>query len=197
MKKFKFINTPIQDLYIVESLEDRIQDTWETYNEEFAPYIKHLDGSLCTYIQDNESKSMKSVLRGIHMQVTEPQGKLVRVLKGKVYDVAVDARIESKSFGKWCGVELSDENRRQLLIPEGFLHGFYVMSDEAVFAYKCTRNYFPDDEYGVMWDDPNIAIKWPIDSNKQIIIAEKDNGNHSFKELEDYLLEHRNEENRR
>ena len=113
------------------------------------------------FVQDNQSRSAKGVLRGLHFQKNYPQGKLVRVIKGKVFDVAVDLRKGSKTYGKWYGVELSEENKKQFYIPEGFAHGFLVLSDVAEFCYKCTDFYHPNDESGLAWNDPDINIKWP------------------------------------
>ncbi len=113
------------------------------------------------FVQDNQSRSAKGVLRGLHFQKNYPQGKLVRVIKGKVFDVAVDLRKGSKTYGKWYGVELSEENKKQFYIPEGFAHGFLVLSDVAEFCYKCTDFYHPNDEGGLAWNDPDINIKWP------------------------------------
>ena len=124
-------------------------------------------------MQDNQSKSSKGVLRGLHFQKEHPQGKLVRVLSGEVYDVAVDLRKDSKTYGKYFGVILSDENKKQFYIPEGFAHGFAVLSDEAVFAYKCTDFYHPNDEGGLKYDDPDIGIDWPIERLK-LIMSDKD-----------------------
>lgn len=188
MGKFTFTETPIEGLYVVEPtvFGDERGYFLETYNEEFAPYVKHLDGTSCGYVQDNESKSKKGVLRALHMQLTQPQGKLVRAVQGEVYDVAVDARKGSPTFGKHFGVILSEENKKQLLIPEGFLHGFAVLSETAVFAYKCTRLYAPGDEYGVMWNDKELNIPWPV-NEEEVILAEKDKRNHSFCELSEVL----------
>ena len=189
MKYFRFIETELSGLFVVESTENKSCKSWITYNEEFAPYVKHIEGTYCNYVQENESSSKQYVLRGIHMQLNNPQGKLVRVACGKVFDVAVDARKGSDTFGKWFGIELSSENRKQLLIPEGFLHGFYVMSDQAIFSYRCTRFFCPGDEYGVMWNDPEINIKWPDDAKHTAILAKKDTHNHTFKELKEKLLQ--------
>ena len=125
------------------------------------------------FVQDNQSKSSKGVLRGLHFQKEHPQGKLVRVLIGEVYDVAVDLRKDSKTYGKYFGVALSDENKKQFYIPKGFAHGFVVLSDEAVFAYKCTDFYHPNDEGGLKYDDPDIGIDWPIEG-LNLIMSEKD-----------------------
>ncbi len=113
------------------------------------------------FVQDNQSSSVKGVLRGLHFQKQFPQTKLVRVIKGTVFDVAVDLRKGSKTFGKWAGVELSEENKKQMLIPRGFAHGFLVLSDIAEFCYKCDDFYHPDDEGGMAWNDPDIGITWP------------------------------------
>ncbi|MBR4768899.1 MAG: dTDP-4-dehydrorhamnose 3,5-epimerase [Lachnospiraceae bacterium] len=137
------------------------------------------------FVQDNQSMSRKGVLRGLHFQKQFAQAKLVRVLQGRVFDVAVDIRKGSKTFGQWFGVELSDENMKQFYIPEGFAHGFFVMSDTAVFAYKCTDFYHPDDEGGVAYDDPSIGIKWPIEPGTELIISEKDR---KWKHLSETIL---------
>ena len=115
----------------------------------------------CQFVQDNQSASKKGVLRGLHFQKEFPQGKLVRVVKGSVFDVAVDLRSDSETYGKWFGVELTEENKKQFYIPEGFAHGFLVLSDLAEFCYKCTDFYHPGDEGGLAWNDPEIGIKWP------------------------------------
>ncbi len=188
MGKFIFHETLIKDLYVVEPTVKTDQRGYfmETYNDEFAPYVRHLDGTPCAYVQDNESRSRRGVLRGLHMQWEQPQGKLVRVLQGEVYDVAVDVRKGSPTFGKHFGVALSEENKKQLLVPEGFLHGFVVLSETAVFAYKCTRLYAPGDEFGVMWNDKELAISWPVEEGA-LILAEKDQKNHAFWELRERL----------
>ena len=124
-----------------------------------------------TFVQDNHSRSAKGVLRGLHFQKTRPQGKLVRVVKGKVYDVAVDLRRESSTFGKWEAVILTGENKKQFWIPPGFAHGFQVLSDNADFEYKCTDYYNPSDEGSLLWSDPELNIPWPIDKPQ---LSEKD-----------------------
>ena len=113
------------------------------------------------FVQDNQSMSTKGVLRGLNFQKSFPQTKLVRVIKGRVFDVAVDLRADSDTYGKWCGVELSEENKKQFLIPRGFAHGFLVLSDVAEFCYKCDDFYHPNDEGGLAWNDPEIGIEWP------------------------------------
>lgn len=129
----------------------------ETYNK------KDLEdaGLYMNFVQDNQSSSAKGVLRGLHFQKEFPQGKLVRVIKGRVFDVAVDVRVGSDTHGKWYGVELTEENKKQFYIPEGFAHGFLVLSDVAEFCYKCTDFYHPGDEGGLAWNDPSIGIQWP------------------------------------
>ncbi len=176
MGKFKFLETGIKDLYVIEPtvFGDNRGYFMETYNDEFKPYIKHLDGTPAEFVQDNQSRSKKGVLRGLHFQKNNPQGKLVRCLEGEVYDVAVDLRKNSETFGKWFGVSLSCENKRQFYIPEGFAHGFYVVSDFATFSYKCTRLYAPDDEGGLFWNDPDIGIDWHIDSREGMVLSDKD-----------------------
>lgn len=141
----------------------------ETYNQNDFKEA----GLDMVFVQDNQSKSSKGVLRGLHFQKEHPQGKLVRVLRGEVYDVAVDLRKNSKTFGKYFGVRLSDENKKQFYIPEGFAHGFVVLSDEAVFAYKCTDFYHPNDEGGLIYNDPDIGIDWPVDGI-ELIMSDKD-----------------------
>lgn len=188
MGKFAFQETFIKDLFIVEPmiLTDQRGYFMETFNDEFAPYVKHLDGTPCSYVQDNESMSGKGVLRGLHMQLTKPQGKLVRVLQGEIYDAVVDVRKDSATYGQYFGLVLSSQNKKQLLIPEGFLHGFAVLSETAVFSYKCTRLYAPGDEFGVMWNDKELNIPWPV-SETEVILADKDKKNHSFRELTEVL----------
>ncbi len=129
----------------------------ETYNRRDLAQA----GITLDFVQDNQSLSWKGVLRGLHYQVRHPQAKLVRVIRGCVYDVAVDLRPDSPTFGRWYGVELSQENKKQFLIPRGFAHGFLVLSEEAEFCYRCDDFYHPDDEGGLAWNDPDLAIAWP------------------------------------
>lgn len=191
MRYFDFYQTQLNGLLIVEphiSFNDNGY-SMITYNDEFASYVRHIDGRLCSYVQDNESKSKKGVLRGIHTQLKYPQGKLVRVTYGEVFDAVVDVRKDSPSFGEWFGIRLSSINRKMLLIPEGFLHGFLVLSDEAVFQYKCTRSYIPEDEIGVLWDDPEIGINWPIELSGAPAISEKDRLNNvPFSRLREFIM---------
>ncbi len=172
MGNFKFTETFIKDLYVIEPkvFGDQRGFFMETYNKkEF-----HEAGLKMEFVQDNHSKSKKGVLRGLHFQVKNPQGKLVRVTKGEVFDVAVDLRKDSETYGKWFGLFLNEENKKQLYVPEGFAHGFLVTSDEAEFCYKCTNFYDPADEGGVIWNDETIGIEWPIDENIKINLSEKD-----------------------
>ena len=125
------------------------------------------------FVQDNQSRSVKGVLRGLHFQKTHPQGKLVRVIEGEVFDVAIDIRKGSPTFGKWHAVTLSGEKNNMFYIPQGFAHGFLVMSDTAIFTYKCTDFYHPEDEGGLMWNDPDINIAWP-DLGVDFVLSEKD-----------------------
>lgn len=148
----------------------------ETYN---ANDMKEV-GLDITFVQDNQSMSTKGVLRGLHFQKQHPQTKLVRVVRGEVFDVAVDIREGSNTFGKWFGVRLSAENKKQFLIPRGFAHGFLVLSDEAEFCYKCDDFYYPNDESGIAWNDPEIGIEWP-DVNYPLKRSEKDNEWPTFK----------------
>ncbi|MDE7016293.1 MAG: dTDP-4-dehydrorhamnose 3,5-epimerase [Lachnospiraceae bacterium] len=126
------------------------------------------------FVQDNQSASVKGVLRGLHFQIQYPQDKLVRVLKGEVFDAVVDLRPGSKTYGKWHGVLLSAENKKQFFVPKGFAHGFLVLSDYAEFAYKCTDYYHPNDEGGILWNDPEIGIAWPIPEGTKLIQSPKD-----------------------
>jgi len=126
------------------------------------------------FVQDNQSASHKGVLRGLHFQKKFPQDKLVRCINGEVFDVAVDLRRDSKTFGKWFGVRLSAENKKQFFIPKGFAHGFYVLSDYAEFAYKCSDFYHPNDEGGLIWNDPDIGVEWPLLEGVEIDLSDKD-----------------------
>ncbi|ATH79330.1 dTDP-4-dehydrorhamnose 3,5-epimerase [Vreelandella hamiltonii] len=126
------------------------------------------------FVQDNHSKSKHGILRGLHYQHQQPQGKLVRVTQGEVFDVAVDMRASSATFGQWVGVHLSADNKQMLWVPPGFAHGFYVTSDEAEFQYKCTDYYAPGDEVSIRWDDPSLAITWPLSEHQRPTLSNKD-----------------------
>jgi dTDP-4-dehydrorhamnose 3,5-epimerase len=172
------IETKLQGVVIIEPKvfgDNRgfFMETWNKKKFENAglPY---------NFVQDNLSFSTKGVLRGLHFQNPNPQGKLVYVLQGEVFDVAVDIRMGSPTFGQWEGVTLSSENKRQFFIPDGFAHGFCVMSDTALFAYKCTDIYNPQAERGIIWNDPDIGIEWPI---RQPILSEKDKRNLQLRDI--------------
>lgn len=183
MSNFTFSETKIKDVYIIDvkTFGDNRGYFMETYKEsDFATA-----GLSYKFVQDNQSSSRKGVLRGLHFQKTYPQAKLVRVLKGEVFDVAVDLRKESETYGKWVGVLLSEENKRQFLIPRGFAHGFLVVSDYAEFAYKCDEFYHPEDEGGIIFNDPDIAIEWP--EVGEIILSEKDKKNPTLAESKIYF----------
>lgn len=180
MGKLNFTKTNIEGVYIIEPqvFGDGRGYFVETYNKnDFTEIGLDID-----FVQDNQSKSSKGVLRGLHYQINHSQTKLVRVLSGEVYDVAVDLRKGSKTYGKYIGVVLSGENHKQLLIPKGFAHGFLVLSDEAIFAYKVDDFYYPNDEGGIIWNDPDIDIKWP--QSKDIVLSEKDKLNPRLKDIE-------------
>lgn len=159
MGQIKVSKCPIEGLYIIEPAVhgDSRGYFMETYNQNDM----HEVGLDMVFVQDNQSMSTKGVLRGLHFQKEYPQGKLVRVIKGKVFDVAVDLRAGSSTYGKWYGVELTEENKKQFYISEGFAHGFLVLSDVAEFCYKVTDFYHPGDEGGLAWNDPEIGIQWP------------------------------------
>ena len=142
---------------------------FESFNNRM---FEDLTGLQRTFVQDNHSRSAKNVLRGLHYQIQHPQGKLVRVVSGEVFDVAVDIRKGSPTFGKWVGEILSAENKRQLWVPEGFAHGFVVLSDVAEFLYKTTDYWYPEYERSILWNDPDLAIDWPFDDDP--VLAEKD-----------------------
>ncbi|AKL95224.1 dTDP-4-dehydrorhamnose 3,5-epimerase RfbC [Clostridium aceticum] len=182
MGNFIFIETPIEGLYIIEQrlFEDSRGYFMETYNhKEFTKA-----GIDRIFVQDNQSKSQNGVLRGLHFQKKYPQGKLVRVIKGEVFDVAVDLRKTSKTLGQWYGCILNEENKRQFYIPEGFAHGFLVLSETAEFAYKCTEFYHPEDEEGIIWNDADIKIEWPLDKIHEVIQSDKDK---NWGTLQNYL----------
>ena len=172
MGKIKVTRCEIEGLCVVEPtvFGDERGYFVETYN--FNDF--KAEGLDMIFVQDNQSMSVKGVLRGLHYQKQFPQGKLVRVVSGKVFDVAVDLRTGSATYGKWFGVELSGENKKMFYIPEGFAHGFVVLSDEAVFAYKCTDFYHPGDEGGIIWNDPEIGVEWPIPEDMKLIMSDKD-----------------------
>ena len=168
----KFTPTAIPEVLLIEpkvfgDSRGFFMETWQQkeFNEQVSEY---------SFVQDNHSKSSKGILRGLHYQLQQSQGKLVRVVQGSVFDVAVDMRKSSPTFGQWVGYELSAENNRMLWVPPGFAHGFYVMSDTAEFVYKCTDYYAPEFERSLAWDDPTVGIEWPIESGETPLLSEKD-----------------------
>ncbi|MFI3247205.1 MAG: dTDP-4-dehydrorhamnose 3,5-epimerase [Ferrimonas sp.] len=174
----RFINTNIQDVVIIEPTVygDERGFFMETFRSDL--FYKHCGDHV--FVQENHSKSSQGVLRGLHYQTQNTQGKLVRVISGTVFDVAVDMRKASPTYGKWVGVELSAENKRQLWVPAGFAHGFYVLSAEAEFVYKCTDTYNPSAEVSLRWDDPEINIQWPIKKERSPSLSSKDMAALSF-----------------
>jgi dTDP-4-dehydrorhamnose 3,5-epimerase len=181
--KFTRTETGIDGLCVITPtiFEDSRGYFMETYNKADLEEI----GIDIDFIQDNQSKSKKGVLRGLHSQKNFPQSKLVRVVRGEVYDVAVDLREGSKTYGKYFGVILSAENKKQFFIPRGFAHGFLVLSDEAEFVYKVDDYYHPNDEAGVLWNDPEIGVAWPLDKiggAENLILSDKDKVQPTLKE---------------
>lgn len=188
---------PMEGIYIIEPTVHGDERGYfiETYNQKDMEEA----GFTMKFVQDNQSMSIKGVLRGLHYQKKYPQGKLVRVISGHVFDVVVDLRKESETYGQWYGVELSAENKKQLYISEGFAHGFLVLSEKAEFCYKCTDFYHPGDEGGLAWNDPEIGIKWPhvkgeypgspdaqgycLEDGTPLVISQKDQKWPGFKQL--------------
>ena len=176
---FTFTKTSIEGVIIVDvkTYVDERGFFMETYKK--TDFVK--GGISVDFVQDNLSVSTRGVLRGLHYQINHPQAKLVRVNSGLAFDVAVDIRKDSSTYGKWEGIELSGDNHRQLFIPKGLAHGFLVLSDTAEFCYKCDDLYHPNDEGGIRWDDPSIAIDWPIDKELKLILSDKDKNRPLFK----------------
>ncbi|MBR6109415.1 MAG: dTDP-4-dehydrorhamnose 3,5-epimerase [Clostridia bacterium] len=182
MSKIKVTACEISGLYIIEPSVFGDERGWfmETYNLNDMREA----GLNMVFVQDNQSMSRRGVLRGLHYQKRFPQGKLVRVLRGEVFDVAVDLRRGSATYGKWHGEVLSAENKKQFYIPEGFAHGFYVMSEIAEFCYKVTDFYHPNDEGGIRWNDPDIGVDWPIIEGVPVLLSEKDKEQPFIRELD-------------
>ena len=172
----EFKQLSIADIILIKPsiFEDHRGFFMESYHiEKFI-----LGGIDCTFVQDNHIKSVQNTLRGLHFQVQFPQAKLLRCLKGKIFDVAVDIRQNSSNYGEWVGEELSEDNKYQLFIPEGFAHGYYVLSESAEIAYKCSEIYHPEDEDGIKWDSPDLGIDWPCTLP---ILSEKDANLHTLR----------------
>jgi dTDP-4-dehydrorhamnose 3,5-epimerase len=179
---FKFIPQAIPDLVIIEpkvfgDSRGFFMETWSSKGYSAG----NID---VEFVQDNHSASEHGVLRGLHYQIKKPQGKMVRVIAGEVFDVAVDLRQGSATFGKWLGVILSAENKKTLWVPPGFAHGFYVMSEFAEFVYKCTDVYAPEFERSILWNDPDLAIEWPLVSGLPPLLSKKDLLAKAFKDAE-------------
>ena len=178
----KLIKTEIEGVFVIEPrlFEDDRGYFFESFSES---KFRELTGLNTTFVQDNESRSRRGVLRGLHFQKANPQGKLVRVIEGEVFDVAVDLRKNSPTFGKWVGVTLSAENKKQFYVPEGFAHGFLVLSEYATFVYKCTRLYDPASEGGLLYNDPALGIAWPTEGlDGEPLLSEKDKKNPTLAE---------------
>jgi dTDP-4-dehydrorhamnose 3,5-epimerase len=181
----KFTPTAIPDVVMIELDVHKDQRGYflETYHRK-----KYTDAGIdANFVQDNSSFSTKGTLRGMHSQRTQQQGKLVRCQKGAIYDVAADVRRGSPTFGQWVAVELTEENARQLWVPEGFVHGFYTLSETAMMEYKCTDLYAPNDELGIVWNDPDLAIEWPV---KDPVLSPKDAVYPRFAAVQDKLPEY-------
>ncbi|MDF2155732.1 dTDP-4-dehydrorhamnose 3,5-epimerase [Vibrio sp. CAU 1672] len=170
----KIINTRIPDVKVIEPaiFGDERGFFMETWNQK--KFEELVTGKPTMFVQDNHSKSKKGILRGLHYQTENTQGKLVRVVSGEVFDVAVDIRRDSPTFGQWVGEYLSADNKRQLWVPEGFAHGFYVVSDEAEFVYKCTNFYDPSSEVSIKWNDDQLGISWPLSNPPSLSNKDKD-----------------------
>lgn len=182
MDRFNIKKTKLAGAYIIEPTVHADERGYfvKTYDEEEFKK-KGLDFN---FVQDDQSCSSKGVLRGLHFQKEHPQGKLIRVVRGTVFDVGVDLRKNSKTFGEWIGVELSDKNQKQLFLPRGFAHGFLALEDNSIFVYKVDELYYPCDEGGLAFDDKDIAINWPLDKIENLTMSDKDKRWPTLKELD-------------
>ena len=178
------VDTELADAKIIEPKV--FGDQRGFFLESFNKSVYDKAGLPTEFVQDNHSRSAKGVLRGLHFQLKKPQGKLVRVTRGEVFDVAVDLRKSSPDFGRWTGVVLSEENQKLFWVPPGFAHGFYVLSDIADFQYKCTEYYHPEFEHTLQWDDPAVGVQWPIIDGHTPVLSEKDSVCPPLGELEVY-----------
>jgi dTDP-4-dehydrorhamnose 3,5-epimerase len=181
MSNFVFTKMAIPEVVMIEPVAfgDARGYFMETYHEKDF----HGAGIKAAFVQDNQSSSSRGVLRGLHFQKQFPQAKLVRVISGEAFDVAVDIRRESPSFGAWVGAVLSAQNKRQLYIPRGFAHGFLVLSDQVEFVYKCDEFYHPEDEGGLRWDDSTVGIEWPLSADLTPVLSPKDENNLGFEQF--------------
>ena len=180
----KFTETKIPDVIVVEP--DVFGDNRGFFMEAWHAEKFAAGGIAADFVQDNQSRSVQGILRGLHYQITQPQGKLVRVLSGEVFDVAVDLRKNSATFGQWVGVRLNAENKKMLWVPPGFAHGFYVISQQADFFYKCSDFYAPEYERAIRWDDPDLGIDWPLVDGNAPVLAPKDAAAAAFRDAEYY-----------
>ena len=180
----KIVDTSIDDVKIIEAqvFGDERGFFMETFR---ANIMDQLTGGK-PFVQDNHSKSAQGILRGLHYQMQHTQGKLVRVVQGEVFDVAVDLRRSSPTFGQWVGEVLSADNKKQLWVPEGFAHGFYVMSETAEFVYKCTDYYSPEHDRSLLWNDEDIAIDWPLVNGQQPLLSDKDKNAKTFAQADTF-----------
>ena len=178
----KFTETKIPDVIVVEP--DVFGDNRGFFMEAWHAEKFAAGGIAADFVQDNQSRSVQGILRGLHYQITKPQGKLVRVLSGEVFDVAVDLRKNSATFGQWVGLRLNAENKKMLWVPPGFAHGFYVISQQADFFYKCSDFYAPEYERAIRWDDPDLGIDWPLVEGNAPVLAPKDAAAAAFKDAE-------------
>ena len=189
MNNFTVRKTPIKDFVIIETkiFGDSRGFFMETYNQASFEEL----GLTMNFVQDNHSKSKKGVLRGLHFQTKHTQGKLVRVIKGRVYDVAVDLRKGSETFGQWYGIELSEENKLMFYVPEGFAHGFLTLNDETEFVYRCTDLYAPEYDSGILWSDRTLNIDWKFEefriNPEELTISEKDQKQQEFNPDKSYF----------
>lgn len=174
--------TPIEGLVLVEP--EVYTDARGYFLESFNRREYRAAGIEVDFVQDNQARSVRGTLRGMHFQKTHPQAKLVRVLAGRVFDAAVDLRESSGTFGRWHGVMLDDESHRQFFVPAGFAHGYLVLSATAVFAYKCSDFYHPEDEGGLLWSDPEVGIQWPLQGIDRPLLSEKDRRMPALRDLE-------------
>jgi len=180
----KFLSTEIKQVLIIEPKV--YEDDRGFFMETFRANLLAENGIPYQFVQDNHSGSKKNILRGLHYQIRHPQGKLVRAIRGEIFDVAVDLRRSSVTFGEWVGVTLSEVNKKMLWIPPGFAHGYYVLSDWAEIVYKATDYYAPESDRSIVWNDPDIAINWPIPSCTEPLLSEKDRLGKRLKEAEVY-----------
>jgi len=180
----KFLSTEIKEVIIIEP--DVFQDDRGFFMETFRANLLAENGINYQFVQDNHSGSKKNILRGLHYQIKNPQGKLVRAIRGQIFDVAVDLRRSSNTFGKWVAIILSEENKKIFWIPPDFAHGYYVLSDWAEIVYKATDYYAPEYDRSLLWNDPDLGIDWPIPSGIEPLLSQKDRKASRLKEAEVY-----------